>query len=140
MWIITFIPLIVTLILINFLPAEVPMHYDFEGNIDRWGSKYEQLILPVVIILMTMFMQCFIWFYSKQSNKTDEDKKKAELKSNINVLYIVSIATTVMFIVMQGAFLYQAFEATAETTVMTVDINQIMTVMLGIVLIILFFC
>ena len=136
MWIITFIPLIVTLILINFLPAEVPMHYDFEGNIDRWGSKYEQLILPVVTIVMTLFMQALIWFYSKQSDKTEDEKKKAELKSNINVLYIVSIATTVMFIVLQGVFLYQAFEATPETTTMTVDINQIITVMLGVILIV----
>lgn len=136
MWIVTFIPLIATLLLIRFLPAEVPMHYDIEGNIDRWGSKYEQLILPGVIIVMTLFMQALIWFYGKQSNKTEDEKKKAELKSNINVLYIVSIATTIMFIVMQGAFLYQAFEATPDTAVMTVDINQIMTVMLGIILII----
>ena len=136
MWIITFIPLIVTLLVIKFLPDEVPMHYNIEGNIDRWGSKYEQLILPAVTIAMTGFMQLNIVMYEKNAKKTDDEKKKAGLRSNINVLYIVSIATTVMFLGLQCVFLYQAWEATPDTKMQTVDINQVSSALIGIMLMI----
>ena len=38
------------------IPNKVPMHYDFAGNIDRWGSKLEILILPVITWIMYIFM------------------------------------------------------------------------------------
>lgn len=31
------------------VPETVPMHYNFAGEIDRWGGKSEMLILPVVM-------------------------------------------------------------------------------------------
>jgi uncharacterized membrane protein len=47
MWIISLIALAGTAIVLHFMPDQVPMHYDAVGNIDRWGSKYENLIFPV---------------------------------------------------------------------------------------------
>ncbi len=34
------------------IPAEVPMHYNAAGEIDRWGSRAELLILPVIAWLL----------------------------------------------------------------------------------------
>lgn len=34
------------------IPAEVPMHFNAAGQIDRWGDKAELLILPVISWLM----------------------------------------------------------------------------------------
>lgn len=34
------------------IPAEVPMHFNAAGEIDRWGGKAELLILPVISWLM----------------------------------------------------------------------------------------
>ncbi len=34
------------------IPAEVPMHYNAAGEIDRWGTKAELLILPVIAWLL----------------------------------------------------------------------------------------
>lgn len=136
MWIVTFIPLIVTLLVIDFLPDTVPMHYDVQGNIDRWGSKYEQLIFPIVTIAMSVFMQLMIIYYEKLARKSEDEKKKVELNSNINVLYIVSIATTVMFLGLQCVFLYQAWEATPDTKVQTIDINKIASFFIGMLLVI----
>ena len=43
----------------NELPDQVPAHYNALGEVDRWGSKYELLILPVLgasfIVLMGFF-------------------------------------------------------------------------------------
>ena len=32
----------------NKLPSEVPAHYNALGEVDRWGSKWELLILPSI--------------------------------------------------------------------------------------------
>ncbi len=53
MWVISFIALAGTAIVLQFMPDQVPMHYDAVGNIDRWGSKYENLIFPVIILAMS---------------------------------------------------------------------------------------
>lgn len=36
---------------------EVPAHFNAVGEVDRWGSKYEILILPVIAIILTFFME-----------------------------------------------------------------------------------
>ena len=43
-----FLPLIVVLIALHFLPERIPAHYDFNNQVTRWGSKYETLIFPVI--------------------------------------------------------------------------------------------
>ena len=45
------LPLAVTLIWLQFLPEQVPLHYDFAGNIDRWGSKWENLLIPGIVLV-----------------------------------------------------------------------------------------
>lgn len=39
------------------LPNEVPAHFNASGEVDRWGSKYELLILPIIGLLMAVLMQ-----------------------------------------------------------------------------------
>ena len=34
------------------IPAEVPMHYNAAGEIDRWGARAELLILPIISWLL----------------------------------------------------------------------------------------
>ena len=41
------------------LPNEVPAHFDGSGNVDRWGSKMELLILPGIGIAMHFFLMIF---------------------------------------------------------------------------------
>lgn len=51
---------IIGLILLSFVmagvfltiaPEVVPVHYGVGGNVDRWGSKYELLLLPAISLL-----------------------------------------------------------------------------------------
>lgn len=69
MWIVTIIPLIVTAIVLQFMPDSVPMHYELSGEIDRWGSKYENIIFPLLIIFMTLFWQQFVTYFEKKQRK-----------------------------------------------------------------------
>lgn len=39
------------------LPEKVPAHYGFSGEVDRWGSKSELLLLPGIGFLILVTMQ-----------------------------------------------------------------------------------
>lgn len=38
------------------IPDQIPGHYNGAGKIDRWGSKLELLILPVVSVFLYLFI------------------------------------------------------------------------------------
>ena len=38
----------------------VPTHYNINGDIDRWGSKYENFIFPAIIIAFYLFWIIYI--------------------------------------------------------------------------------
>ena len=41
-------PLVYLLVTWSSIPAKIPMHYNFAGEIDRWGGKGEIIILVVI--------------------------------------------------------------------------------------------
>ncbi len=95
LWIVTFLPLIITIAVIPFMQDNVPMHYDFNGNADRWGSKYENLVLPVMIIIVSMFWQ-----------RTIKHKIKKQAASNEKAMYITATAMAAMFCIIQCTILF----------------------------------
>lgn len=60
MWSVSVVSLIVTCFVLRFLPDKIPMHYDLNGNIDRWGNKTESLIFPIVILFVCLLWTLFI--------------------------------------------------------------------------------
>lgn len=40
----------------SLLPAEVPAHYNMAGEVDRWGSKWEMVIVPIIALMMWIGM------------------------------------------------------------------------------------
>ena len=50
-YILMFLPLVASLIALQFLPDVIPAHYNIDNVVDRWGSKYEILILPELMRL-----------------------------------------------------------------------------------------
>lgn len=138
MWIVTFIPLVVTTIVIQFMPKKVPMHYDIAGNIDRWGSRNEQFVFPVMIIMFTLFFALMIRYYVKKQINARTDKERAEAASNENVMLITATAMAGFFAIMHFFFLFKAFaESKGGEVIEALDINVVTNVLLGIVFIIL---
>ena len=43
MWIVAMIPVVVTSVVLQFMPDVIPMHHDLEGNTDRWRWPPEVL-------------------------------------------------------------------------------------------------
>ena len=42
--------LILVLAALPFLPDRIPAHYDAAGVVNRWGSKFEMLIFPGLVL------------------------------------------------------------------------------------------
>lgn len=138
MWIVSFIPLIVTGIILQFIPDWIPMHYNLNGEVDRWGSKIEQLIFPIAIISITLFWQLMIHHFEKKIKTAKTEKEIAESTSNGKVLCIVGISQAVMFGVMHFFLFYGTCEtANSGLDHATVDIAKISCILGGIVFMVL---
>ena len=94
-----FLPLIITLISLNYLPDLIPAHYGFNGEVTRWGSKYESLILPIMCVVI-----CIISLIC-----TNYAAKKAENKNNIKSLNACTIVLAITFNVLTISFLISDF-------------------------------
>ena len=46
-----FLPLVITLMILPHLPNQIPAHYGFDGQVDRWGSKYKTLVVPLLAVI-----------------------------------------------------------------------------------------
>ena len=118
-----FLPLIITLFALPFLPEKIPAHYNFAGEIDRWGSKYETLIYPFFTVAMGLFM---LWM-AKISAKDENGKK------NEKIVFYTGMGISVWFTIMHCSSLYKAFSAAESMSFAgTVDINQIFCIVMGI--------
>ena len=138
MWGISLLSLVGTAFVIQYLPESVPMHADLEGNIDRWGSKYEQLIFPVMILLITLFWSLMIRYFEKKAKEAEDEKEKAGAKSNAMVMGIVGLGNAAMFTIMHGALLYSAY-ITASTggEQMSPDVGKISCFFMGVLFLVL---
>jgi len=137
-WSITLLSFLLTCVIHPFLPDRIPMHYDIQGNIDRWGSKYENFIFPFLLVLFSLFWQGMISYFQKKASKSKSEKEKVEAENNVKVIRVAAIATNLL---MLGTHIVASFaayvEATNQASVSVVDFNMVTGILLGMVLIVL---
>ncbi len=121
-----FLPLAVTVFLIGFLPDQIPLHYGFDGQADRWGSKYESFIFPVTTILMGLFM---LWM----SRIAARQEKNGE--NNARVVLLTGILLLVWFNVMNGYTLYTSFLKVEDLSAVKLDMNSLVCLFTGLILV-----
>lgn len=109
LWLISVIPLLITAAVLKNFPDSVPMHYNAAGVIDRWGSKYEELIFPVVILLFNIFWQCFLGYFEKRQRTAESDKERQEAGSNFRQIFFSALSTLLLFSAMHFFFLYSGW-------------------------------
>ena len=117
------LPVIVVLIALQFLPDQIPAHYDFNNQVTRWGSKYETLIFPAFIVLFGFFMLGMAKLSAKQEGSGT---------NNENVCIVAGITVLILFNAMTGYFLYTDFNQVENLSSVAFDINQIIFGILGI--------
>ena len=129
--VILLVTLVGTLICLSYMPDVVPVHFDIYGVADRWGSKYENLLMPGCMAAMIA-----LWFvvdagFRKTVSRSTDEKEVAEARANIKVLNITFTAVSVMFAFLNFAILYMCFSQIDGFVGKDIDIMKIVTILLG---------
>ena len=124
-----------TLIAIAFLPDIVPMHFDIHGEADRWGSKYELLILPAVLTLMWSIGDKSISFLSKTVRVKDDEKLKSDALNNEKVLGKTLTVTYAIMAAVNLGLIYLTFSKLDNSTLPQVDVIKILVMLVGLLMI-----
>ena len=113
-------------IFIILMPDIIPAHYNFAGEVDRFGSKYEMLIMTGITVLTAAGLLL--------SAYTSERKGKTE---NLKVLLIITLLTTLFLMGMSVFFFVKAltYEEGAPTGV-SMEIMKFVSMMTGICLVV----
>lgn len=127
-YLLMFLPLLVVLISLKFLPDQIPAHYGISGEVDRWGSKYETLIFPGVTIIFDIIMLIITKYASKQE-KGGNNNQKIGIITGILLLLLLNIMTFY--------FLYTDFNKVENLASVPIDPSQLIFISLGVIIMIL---
>ena len=128
-------PILTAVVGVQFLPDQIPVHYNAAGEIDRWGSKYEELVLGVCFSLSGWIL----WLVSRFSGAfADTETERVQAQANAHIVRVIGIAVqlflTVLEVVMRiGA----AQEAAAGAVVSSIPCYKIMGIGCGILFLVL---
>lgn len=137
-WMISILSLILTVASLSFMPDSIPMHYNLAGEIDRWGSKYESFIFPVINFVISLFFLLSISHCEKRAAATTVEKERAQALTNTTVLKITGVSMASLFTIMQAFILYGAYmDAHAGTAQSHIDILKVTCILIGLFLMIL---
>lgn len=131
------LPLAATLIALPLLPDQIPAHYGADNQVDRWGSKYESLIFPLLTILFGFFMMAMAKYAAKQE-KSGNDNSSGDNNgtNNEKVTVITGLCTLLLFDLMTFYFLYTDFHQVENLSELPVNITNLVFACLGLLLIV----
>lgn len=99
-WILAFVPMIITMMVLPILPDKIPAHYGLDGNVTRFGSKYELLTMPIITISMQ-----FVWLLLEKHLMKDKEKGP----HNSQAIFWINLVVTLIFTVLTISFFYLAY-------------------------------
>ena len=126
-YILMFLPLVVVLIVLPHLPEKIPAHYGFDNQVDRWGSKYEALLFPIVSILMGYFLLGMAKLAAKKEEYGENNK---------NVTIILGILVLILLNALNVYSLYTSFNKAENLSFVSLDIGQLVFGIIGILMIV----
>ena len=139
-WISLALTVVFTAILMFVLPSDatVPVHFDINGDPDRFGSKYEMLIMSIIMISVVALLEFFIKKYKNQAANEDDEKKKVELLSNTKVMDITGTITSVFFFAITTMTYYIVYSNTfGNLGLPEINVVKVIAVLLGAMFIVL---
>ena len=137
-WTLAVLPAIVTAVALKFMPDTVPLHYNFAGEIDRWGSKYEHFLMPVFLIVWVILMQVITYFQEKKIEDEPTPREQASRRNNIKVVRIVTVVFEIFWLILICWMLWTSKEnANIETAQTVTNMGQFIWIALGILLVVI---
>ena len=113
------------------------MHYNAAGVVDRWGSKWENFLFPVLILLFNLFWLWLMRVFEKKAQREQQEKDRQAAAANARLLGWTALATTALFTVLQAAILLMAYRTAKEQAAAALDINSVSCVLTGLVMVVL---
>ncbi len=96
------LPLIYSALAVFFyLPDTVGVHFSISGEADRYGSKYEAFIFPVIILAVGL-----IYLLIRRIIGRSSSQENARVNANLDVLDSVNLWMLVLFNILCVFFLY----------------------------------
>lgn len=126
LWVLMLLPIAATVICLFFLPDQVPAHYGLDGQIDRWGSKYETLVFPVISVVTGFLML----------GAAKMARKHTPGEQNERSVLITGVAVGVMFCAMTAYFLLMDFQRVRDLDAVPIALTQLMFGVLGLMMIV----
>ena len=127
-YILMFLPLVSSIVALLFLPDLIPAHYNIENKVDRWGSKYEILIFPVVTILFGQFLLLMGRIAKKQEVQGNNNEKNG---------LIIGICSLLIFNIISGVMIYSSLSKAEKLSLTTFEFEQILFFFVGIIFIVI---
>jgi len=103
---------IISILSLDYLPDEIPTHYDGSGQIDAFGDKEAILILPFITTLLVIMMSILSKFphtFNYSVEITAENAEK-QYRNAIGFIRMLKIAILLLFIFMN----YQTMQIALE--------------------------
>ena len=85
------------------LPAKVPVHWDLEGNVNRYGSRFELLLIPILLPLLIYVIFLVIPKIDPKNKLKNMGSKFGALKI-ILTLFMSALALFILYSVNRGTF------------------------------------
>ena len=126
-YILMYLPLVVALIALLYLPEKIPAHYGFDNQVDRWGSKYEALLFPIA----SLFIGYYLLGMAKLAAKKEEHGE-----NNKNVTIIVGILVLILLNALNVYSLYTSFNKVENLSFVSLDIGQLVFGIIGMLMIV----
>lgn len=114
----TVICILATSLLLSVMPDTVPLHYNFAGEVDRFGSKYEFLIMHLITLVLIYILLITAKYQGKKEQKNSE-----------KILVLIAIYSLVFFSIIQFFFQYKTLNYTNKP--LSLDALKFITIMIG---------
>ncbi|WP_297520285.1 SdpI family protein [uncultured Clostridium sp.] len=100
------LPLIITLISLQYMPSIIPTHYGISGQADQWGSKYQILITPIItLVFCGIIIPILNWA---------NEKGKQQNKDNSKIINVTAIGMVALFNILTYVFIYTSYNKVAN--------------------------
>ena len=127
-YILMFLPLVASIVALLFLPDLIPAHYNIDNKVDRWGSKYEILIFPVVTILFGQFLLLMGRIAKKQEVQGNNNEKNG---------LIIGICSLLIFNIISGVMIYSFLSKSEKLSFASFELEQALFFLVGIIFIVI---
>lgn len=127
-YILMYLPLVIVLIALPYLPEKIPAHYGFDNQVDRWGNKYEALLFPIISLLMGYFLLGMAKLAAKQEEHGENNK---------NVTIIMGILVLILLNALNVYSLYTSFNKVENLSFVSLDIGQLVFGIIGMLMIVI---